>query len=234
MWCLCLLPLATWAQYSETPAVDPYDNLRDYTRKGRWAVGGTLAMKAKSNSEKDQLIRYVEADKSNNYSIKLDGAYAFRDFSFAGLGLLFGQSKSSGTYKNSDGVVYSEEVFGKSYSFRPFLKNLIPIDKKGRFNIISQIELWYQHDQNVTQRVQEGVVTRKLSNKYTGLLGVRPGINVFVIKNVAMETTLNVAGISYSRDKIKSTDNPDTIVESGSIDFKIDILQLNIGVFVYL
>jgi hypothetical protein len=77
-------------------------------------------------------------------------------------------------------------------------------------------------------------LTRKQSLKYTGSLGVRPGISVFVLQNVAFETTLNVAGVRYSYEKSQTTNQPDSKTETASIDFKIDILQLNIGIFVYL
>ena len=211
-----------------------FDNMKDFTKKGSWMTGGTLSLHLKNSSDQDQLIRYVEANETYDFTIRLDGAYAFANQNFAGLALLYGQSKKTGLYKNGDGDLYSEDFFATQYSFCPFLKNLTPLDKKGRFNIITQIELWNQIEQGVTQTILNENVTRKNSVKYTGLLGVRPGISVFVLQNVAFETTLNVAGVKYTYEKIKTTDKPDSKTETANIDFKIDILQLNIGVFVYL
>lgn len=211
-----------------------FDNMKDFTKKGRWMTGGTLSLRLKNTSDQDQLIRYVEANETYDFTIRVDGAYAFADQNFAGLALLYGQSKKTGIYKNGDGEIYSEDFFGSQYSFCPFLKNLTPLDKKGRFSIITQIELWNQIEQGITQTILNETVTRKNSVKYTGLLGVRPGISVFVLQNVAFETTLNVAGVKYSYEKMITTDRPDSKTETANIDFKIDILQLNIGVFVYL
>ena len=211
-----------------------FDNMKDFTKKGRWMTGGTLSLHLKNTSDQDQLIRYVEANETYDFTIRLDGAYAFANQNFAGLALLYGQSKKTGSYENGDGELYTEDFFATQYSFCPFLKNLTPLDKKGRFNIITQIELWNQIEQGVTQTVLNENVTRKNSVKYTGLLGVRPGISVFVLNNVAFETTLNVAGVKYSYEKIKTTALPDSKTETANIDFKIDILQLNIGIFVYL
>jgi hypothetical protein len=211
-----------------------FDNMKDFTKKGRWMTGGTLSLHLKNTSDQDQLIRYVEANETYDFTIRLDGAYAFANQNFAGLALLYGQSKKTGLYENGDGELYTEDFFATQYSFCPFLKNLTPLDKKGRFNIITQIELWNQIEQGVTQTILNETVTRKNSVKYTGLLGVRPGISVFVLNNVAFETTLNVAGVKYSYEKIKTTALPDSKTETANIDFKIDILQLNIGIFVYL
>jgi len=211
-----------------------FDNMKNFTKKGSWMTGGTLSLHLKNTSDQDQLIRYVEANETYDFTIRTDGAYAFADNNFAGLALMYGQSKKTGIYENGDGEIYTEDFFSTQYSFCPFLKNLTPLDKKGRFNIITQIELWNQIEQGITQTVLNETVTRKNTLKYTGLLGVRPGISVFVLRNVAFETTLNVAGLKYSYEKIKTTARPDSNTETANIDFKIDILQLNIGVFVYL
>ena len=204
-----------------------------FTRKGKWMGGGTLSLEFRNTSDKDQLIRYVDESKDYDFSIRADGARAFADKNFAGMAFLYGQSKKSGFFVNSDGQAYTEDFFGTRYSFTPFLKNLTPVDKDGRFNIITQIEFLNQIDQSITQTIVDEDLTRKKSMKYTGLLGIRPGISIFMLGNVAFETTLNVAGVKYSYEKVTSTDMPDTVTENASINFRIDILQLNIGVFVY-
>ncbi len=230
---LSLFVPAVVAQQTDDPH-DRFDNLKAFAAKGNWMAGGTMSLQLTNTDQKSQLIRYVREDKYNNFSVKLDGAYAFHDDNFAGLGILYGRSERSGTYENSDGEIYSENYFGKRMSFTPFLKNLTPIDKNGRFNIVTQIEFWNQIEQGITQTELNEVITRKLVTSYTGLLGIRPGISVFVIKNVAFETTLNVAGIRYSFEKSEVTDQPAASTETMNIDFKLDLLQLNIGIFIYL
>lgn len=231
---LWIMPLRVSSQVNGDPESFKFDNLRNFTDKGSWMTGGTLSLHVKSSAGKSQLIRYVEEDINFDFAVNVYGAYAFADHNFAGLSLLYGQSSREGTYENSDGQLYTEEFFGNQYSFRPFLKNLTPLDKRGRFNIITQIELWNQIDQGITQTVINEEVTRKQSVKYTGLLGIRPGIGVFVIRNVTFETTLNVAGVKYTWEKISTTGLPDAVSNSGNIDLKIDLLQLNMGIFVYL
>lgn len=232
-----LVQLNIVAQSKSSPADSlalKFDNMKNFTKKGSWLAGGTLSMKFRNSTDKNELIRYVEDNKTYDFAIRVDGAYAFADYNFAGIALKYGQAGRSGIYKNTDGQLYTEDFFGTQYAFTPFLKNLTPIDKKGRFNIITQIEFSNQIDQGITQTVLNEELTRKESLKYTGSLGVRPGISVFVLQNVAFETTLNVAGVSYSYEKNQTTNQPDSKTEAASIDFKIDILQLNIGIFVYL
>jgi len=209
-------------------------NMKEFTKKGSWMSGGTLSLKLKNSNDVDQLIKYVEQNETYEFVIRADAAYAFADQNFAGVALSYGQSGRSGVFANSDGEIYTEDFYGNLYSFCPLLKNLTPLDKNGRFNIITQIEFKNQIEQGVKQTVLNETLTRKQSVKYTGLLGIRPGISVFVLRNVAFETTLNVAGVEYSYERAKTTNQPDARTESASIDFKIDVLQLNIGIFVYL
>lgn len=211
-----------------------FNNMKNFIKKGSWLTGGTLSMKFRNSTDKNELIRYVEDNKTYDFAIRVDGAYAFTNYNYAGLALQFGQAGRSGDYQNSDGVPYTEDAYGIGYSFIPFLRNLTPIDKHGRFNIITQIELLTQIEQGITQTVLNEELTRRQSVKYTGSLGVRPGISVFVLRNVAFETTLNVAGVRYGFEKIQTTNQPVARTETASIDFKIDLLQLNIGIFVYI
>ena len=216
------------------PAYQQFVNMKEFTDKGSWMMGGTLSLKFRNSSDLDQLIRYVEQNEIYDFVVRFDGAYAFADHNFAGLALSYGQTGRSGVFVNSDNQIYSEDLYGNLYSFTPLLKNLTPIDKNGRFHIITQIEFKNQIEQGIKQTIINETLTRKQSVKYTGLLGIRPGISVFVLNNIAFETTLNVAGVEYSYENVESTDKPDAKTSSASIDLKIDILQLNIGIFVYL
>lgn len=219
---------------SNDPANQQFVNMKEFTKKGSWMTGGTLSLEFKNSSDIDQLIRFVEENKIYNFVVRIDGAFAFADNNFAGVALSYGQTERSGVFVNSENEVFTENLFGNLYSFTPLLKNFTPIDKNGRINIITQIEFKNQIEQGTMQTILNETLTRKQSLKYTGSLGIRPGISVFVIKNVAFETTVNLAGIEYSYEKVKSTDQPDANTTSASFDLKIDILQLNIGFFVYL
>lgn len=209
-------------------------NYKAYVLKGSWMAGGTLSMNFKNTNDVEQLIRYVNKNRSYDFVLRLDGAYAINNYSFLGLALAYGQSASDGVFTNGDGEVFTEEFFGNQYSFSPLIKRLTPIDKHGRFNIITQIEFRNTIEQGIKSTILNESLSRRQTVKYTGLLGVRPGISVFVLKDVAFETTLNVAGIEYSYEHVKNTDQPDAHTDKASVNLRIDILQLNIGIFVYI
>jgi hypothetical protein len=132
---------------AQTSAADSialkFDNLKNLTKKGSRMAGGTLSLKFKNSTDKNELIRYVEENKTYDFAIRIDGAYAFADYNFAGVALQYGQSGYSGDFQNTDGQVYTEDFFGTQFTFAPFLKNLTPIDSRGRFNI--NVSFGYKH-----------------------------------------------------------------------------------------
>jgi len=54
-----------------------------------------------------------------------------------------------------------------------------------------------------------------------------------VVKNFAVEATVNLAGVGFTVSGIKQTDAPDVYVRSADLDLKIDLLQLNLGFISY-
>lgn len=235
--CILILSFVAYSQDEQvkTDSADlEFNNWKKLTQKGNWMTGGTLSMKFKNSNGVDQLLRFVDKNESYDFVVSIDGAYAFKDHNFAGLAISYGQTGTRGVFTNSDGEIYSEKFFGNLFSFTPLVKNLTPIDKNGRFNIINQIEFRNQIERGIKHTVIDETLTRTQTIKYTSQLGIRPGFSVFVLRNVAFETTLNVAGVEYSFEKKKVTGKPEAKTESASINFKIDILQLNIGIFIYL
>ena len=203
--------------------------------KGTFLAGGTLGLNLRNTGNQDQLIRKVDVEDLVDFTVRINGAYAIKNEVFIGLGLEYGQTSRKGDYINADDGSLSEvQFFQTSFSIRPFVKNHLPLDQIGRFNLINQTELIVELDQSITETTKDRVVTRQLSSSQVYGLGLRPGIMVFVVKNFAVEASVNLAGISFSNSTIKRTDIPDEVVRKASIDFKIDLLKLNLGFLIYL
>jgi hypothetical protein len=203
--------------------------------KGNFLIGGTVSLDLRENSNKDQLVRKINIENLASFAVRLDGGYAIKDDVFAGIGLQYGQTDREGDYINSsDGTLSNVKYFEQSISIRPFIKNHLPLDRRGRFNIVNQTELKFQIDQSISETTIDRVVTRTLSVDQAYGVGIRPGIMVFVVHNFAFEATVNLAGISYSHSRVETTGQPDMVVSKAGIDLKIDLLQLNLGFLIYL
>lgn len=200
--------------------------------KNDYFVGGTLSLNTKETVNKNALILNIDDELSSVSTFAVDGGYAVKDNFFVGLGVEYGQTRKEGNYTESDLQNY-KQAFTNKMEFRPFIKNYVPLGPSRRFNIITQTELSFSLQQSITESLVDNEITRTLSKTYNAGIGIRPGISVFVIDNFAIETSVNVAGISYNYQKSETTNQLPTIVKQGVIDLKIDIIQLNLGFFVY-
>lgn len=202
--------------------------------KGDYFIGGTLGVETKETSNRDILLYNIDNEDNSNFSFRFDGGYAWKDNLFVGAGLQYGETRRNGNYTDNDNSSSYKQFYGNNMSFKPFIKNYVPLSDSRRFNLVTQTELSFSLSQSIRQVEQNNDITRTLLKKFEVGIGVRPGLLVFIVDKFAVETSVNVAGISYSYSKQKDTNQPDTIIKRGSIDFKIDILQLNLGFFVYL
>jgi len=201
--------------------------------KGDAFVGGTLSLNSKETVNKNALVLNIDDEQSNVISLGVDGGYALKDNFFIGLGVAYGQTTKRGHYTDSEDIQKYTQAYTNKMEFRPFIKNYVPLGPSRRFNIITQTELSFALQQSISESLVDNEITRTLSKKYVAGIGIRPGISVFVIDNFAIETTVNVAGINYSYEKSETTNQTPTVVKQGLIDLKIDIIQLNLGFFVY-
>jgi hypothetical protein len=203
--------------------------------KGDLMFGGTIGLNLRSMGNTDQLIRIVDIEDQLAFNIRIDGAYAVKDEVFLGLGINYGQTNRTGDYVNPDnGELSNINYFAYSVSLKPFVKNHLPLDRIGRFCLVNITELMVQVDQSIAETTTNNIITRDLSVSQEYGIGVRPGLMVFMVKNFAVEATVNLAGVTYQHSRISSTGQPDEIVSKAGIDLKIDLLQLNLGFLIYL
>lgn len=202
--------------------------------KGDFFLGGTLALNLKEAENENQLLRTALNEESNRFSLRLDGAYAIKDNVFVGMGFIWGVTDRVGDYLDpNSGEVSNTRFYRTSYSIRPFIKNHLPLDRNRRFNLVVQTELGFNLNQSIEETDLNQVVTRNLNREWGLNLGVRPGFLAFIIKNFAVEASVNVAGIGFTVQTIEQTDQPDVEITSADLDLRIDLLQLNLGFISY-
>jgi hypothetical protein len=202
--------------------------------KGNFMLGGTLGLDLKSAENENQLVRTAVNEDKDVLNLRLDGAYAIKHDVFVGLGFLWGNTNREGDYDDPNSGEMSRIKYHSSiYSFRPFVKNHLPLDKNRRFNIVVQTELGFSIEQSIEETVTNEVVTRKLSKERLYGLGIRPGLLAFMVKNFGVEASVNLAGIGFTVLESSQTDKPDTKIKTADLSLKIDLLQLNLGFVTY-
>lgn len=122
-------------------------------------------------------------------------------------------------------TLYSGTIFHRSY---------VGLDMGRRFGLFNEINLSFTTGTSSFTRLKEGKPVNTETSIKEIQLGISPGISIFIMQNVAAELSVGVAGLTY-RDQQQKINQ----VESGSFrnsgaNFKINILNINIGVTVCL
>ena len=65
-------------------------------------------------------------------------------------------------------------------------------------------------------------------------IGVIPGLCAFVTNEVALEVSVGLVGLNYQKT-VQKTDNVGvSVMENSGANFKINLLNINLGISVYL
>ncbi|MCX2453737.1 hypothetical protein OQX61_20875 [Pedobacter sp. PLR] len=183
-------------------------------------------------NDNNLFVNYLD-QKKNSWSVRADGGYIIKKNLGVGLGLSYGQSKDNNLIKNSDGNLTSNKSFSNNYGVRPFIKNFIPLDRKNRFYIVNQTEIQLLFDRSIKESVVDEILTRTYTSKDTYGVGLRPGLMIFIVKNFAFETTVDIFGINTTIERGHATGKPDSRVTTTDMNFKINILKIGFGFSTY-
>lgn len=183
-------------------------------------------------NDKNIFVNYID-QKKNSWSVRADGGYIIKKNLGVGLGLAYGQSKDNNLIKGTDGALTENKSFSNNYGVRPFIKNFIPLDRKNRFYIVNQTEIQLSFDRSVKESTVNEILTRTYTTKDTYGVGLRPGLMVFIVKNFAFETTVDIFGINTAVERSRSTGMPDSKVTTTDMNFKVNILKIGFGFSTY-
>jgi hypothetical protein len=180
-----------------------------------------------------EFLTYYLDQSYTNWGISTDLGFLVDKNFGVGMGFSYGQTIEDYTSENSFGLITTTTGRSERFVLRPFIKNFVPLTPKNQIFIILQTELQYSTETSDVESMTLLDRNETTSKKNIYGIGFRPGILLFVIKNFALETNVNVLGISTSVLNASSTGQPDSRVVTTDIDFKIDLLQLNFGFSMY-
>ncbi len=219
------------AQDSDDSQIAPFSSR---TTADNWLFGFTMGWDITQGQNLQQVTRLAEQDRNTNFDLKLEGAYSIRDYMFVGLGFGYGLQNRRGKYTPLGSSTLSDiQIHRSSYSFRPYIKNYLPISRNERFNLMVLTELYYNLDQGIEESNTEQIVTRNLSRENSIGIGISPGIMAMVIRNFGVEAYVNAAGWEYSKLRTEVTDQEPITKSSSDLSFKISLLEFNLGLLFY-
>ena len=211
-----------------------------FVPKGQWIVGGSFSYSETSASDYELLI--IEDIDGSNYSFKVSpyAGYFFKDNLC--IGGRFGYSRTM-TKLNSTSINLTDDLnfsidnfynLKHIYTGAAFFRNYISLGQSRRFAIFNEVRLSAGGGQGKTISGEGDNVSGSYQDIFELELGLIPGITAFISDNVAVEASVNVLGLSYNRYDQTRDQVYKGSLESAGVNFKVNILSINIGVSFYL
>ena len=217
-----------------------YDRgIRNYrfVEKGKWLGGLTFSF-VNYDSDESTMLYSIVGDLNANFSVKSVNpfvGYALKDNLVLGMKLgyhhldagLGNVELNLGTdYHFSFGnLKYSEDL----YSAGAFMRSYIGLDENGIFGLFNETEFTYRHGTSVYSDGADADMKRTETTINEIRLGINPGVAVFITKNLCAEMSFGVAGLKFRSEKQRDQAGVEGKRHASGADFKINILNINIG-----
>ena len=205
--------------------------------KGQWIFGGAVSYSTQSNNNYNFLI--IEDIQANGYTVKVSPMVAYSPKENMAVGLRFVYGRSLFSLDNASisvaGAGLNIDYFHAlkhSYEAVALWRQYIPLGQSKRFALFTEMQFCLGGSQ---AKFAEGSPIRGTYQRgYSVSVGVNPGIVAFASNNIALELNVGVLGLNYSH--VRQVHNQVSTSErsGGSINFKVNILSISLGVGFYL
>ncbi|MDC7138473.1 MULTISPECIES: hypothetical protein [Bacteroides] len=211
-----------------------------FVPKGQWVVGSSVSYS--EHNEQNYQFLVIDGFNSDGYTFKISPmfCYAFRDNVAAGGRFSYGRTltKLDGVTLNLDEStqfdVNDMYQLKHSYSAMGVLRNYINLGTSKRFGLFAETRLEIGGSQSKVV-TKDGTSLTGTYTKTTDFgIGVAPGIVAFINNYTAVEVSIGVLGLDFS--KVKQTTDQVYIGErsSSSANFKINLFSIGLGIAFYL
>lgn len=212
-----------------------------FVPKGQFSFG-LQASYGSASSEDLQVLSYItDLDfDGTTYSFKPYFSYFYKHNKCVGVRLGFSRNEFN---LNSFSVDFDDDInfdvrdvkyYTNSTSLELFRRNYIGLDNSRRFAVFNEMALKYGSGSGKFQRLYDNQPKLTETDTNELRLDFSPGLCVFIQEKVAFNVSFGIFGWYWRRDK-QVTDGVDEGSRSSSgANFKINLLNLKLGIAVFL
>lgn len=214
--------------------------MHKFIPKGQWIVGSSVSYS--QSEQKDFNFLVIESVSGEDYTFKVSPllCYAFADNMAAGG--RFGYKRSLTKINQMDLEVGEDLSFNlndvyslsHSYSGMAMFRNYISLGNSKRFALFAETQLTFEGGQSKFVNGKGDDLTGTFSKKFDVELGVAPGLVAFINNYTAVEVNVGVLGLNYGRTRQVTDQIHIANQSSSSINFRINIFSIGMGIAFYL
>ena len=207
--------------------------------KGKW-VGGLTFSYITFDSKESSILYSLLGNINANFAVKAINpyiGYSLKDNMV--IGAKFGYNHLLGDLGNIDLDLGSDMSFSIGdmrytedlYSFGVFHRSYVGLDAGGIFGLFNETSLTYKHGTSSYSTDRESNAPKHTETTINELhLGINAGIAVYITPNVCAEMSFGVAGFKYRNEKQQNELGEEGSRSTSGANFKINILNINIGI----
>lgn len=203
-------------------------------KKGTWFTKLAFSLSDKDLQNASRIFDQVEDGQDTRFSIDISGGHFIKDHFMLGAKLGYSESKFSGDLINLDSDRINKQSLSRGVTVSPFARITMPLIPNNRLSFYNDFGLSFTYGKALEREVQNfDEIEKRYSNQFAFGAGISPGISFFAVENFAIEAGANLIG--YRLNLINSTDGQgvETKKIEHDVNFKLNILSLNIGATYY-
>lgn len=234
---LMLVPVTARAQRYDRGYDISHQNT--FVKKGSWMFGGTAKYSLHNMDDYSFLI--VNGINSMGYDLVASPAFCYMRKDNLGIGMRMEYSRNMVKVDTAAidiaGIGMSAEDYHTirhRYSAKAILRNYIPLGDSKRFALVNESQLSFSWGQSkIAMRQGPGYDGHYARTGSIGL-NICPGMMAFASESLAVEFSVNMLGLEFSRtDQIHNQVSTGR-VSTAAVNFKINILSVVFGLYYYL
>ena len=211
-----------------------------FVPKGQWIAGSSISYSEHTEDNYQFLI--IDGFKSDGYTFKVSPlvCYAFKDNIAAGGRFAYSRSliKIDGLTLNIDDDnqfdINDLYQLRHTYSGMLILRNYISLGKSKRFALFNETQLEWSGSQSRVINGKDESVTGTFATTTGMSIGAAPGIVAFINNYTAVEVSIGVLGLNFSKTKQTTNQVYQGEHSSSSANFKINLFSIGLGLAFYL
>lgn len=211
-----------------------------FVPKGQWIAGSSISYSEHTEDNYQFLI--IDGFRSDGYTFKVSPlvCYAFKDNIAAGGRFAYSRSliKIDGLTLNIDDDnqfdINDLYQLKHTYSGMLILRNYISLGKSKRFALFNETQLEWSGSQSRVINGKDESVTGTFATTTGMSIGAAPGIVAFINNYTAVEVSIGVLGLNFSKTKQTTNQAYQGEHSSSSANFKINLFSIGLGLAFYL
>ncbi len=208
------------------------NNFRPFKKKNLY-LGISFALENRMLTNTSGLLQNVIDGERLNYNLLLRTGYYVGDYGMIGLDFQYIQNKFEGEVLQSPDTLTSNTI-SRGFAVTPNFRASIPLTPNERLSFFVVLGTTLGLGNTLKRNIKNpDEIVKEYSTDLNFRLGVSPGVTFFAIESFAFEIQLDLLGYELNVSDKQINDGPESRVIQQNVDFKINLLTLQLGLAYY-